>query len=134
MDIFLKTKFKEEKIMKATEREIELINAAYEGELTDVCTSDEFIELADCLSHVKFAEGLSNEISYIFDKLTYSERGIDTLLPLIEEYNPNKFTSPDNTFIGKYIIENTKTDLTVPNCYYWPPYIKKIAKNVVFIN
>lgn len=31
MDIFLKTKFKEEKIMKATEREIELINAAYEG-------------------------------------------------------------------------------------------------------
>ncbi len=85
-----------------------LINAAYEGELTDVCTSDEFIELADCLSNVKFSEGLSVTIAYIFEKLTYSEGGIDTLLPLIEEYNPSRFTSVENTRIGKYIMEHTR--------------------------
>jgi len=33
-----------------------------------------------------------------------------------------------------YIIENTETDLTVPDCYYWPPYVSKIAKNLHFIN
>jgi len=33
-----------------------------------------------------------------------------------------------------YLIENTKTDLTIPDCYYWPPYISKIAKNIRFID
>ena len=82
-----------------------IINAAYEGELCDVCTSDEFIELADCLSNVKFSEGLSDTIAYIFEKLTYSEAGIDTLLPLIEEYNPESFISVEKTRIGKYIMD-----------------------------
>ncbi|MBQ3015295.1 MAG: UvrD-helicase domain-containing protein [Clostridia bacterium] len=84
-----------------------LITAAYEGDLYDVCTADEFIELADCLSNVKYSEGLSDAIAYIFEKLTYSEKGIDALLPLIEEYSPDKFTSVENTRIGKYIIDYT---------------------------
>jgi hypothetical protein len=33
-----------------------------------------------------------------------------------------------------YIIENTRTNLTVPDCYYWPPYIAGIAKNIRFVN
>ena len=33
-----------------------------------------------------------------------------------------------------YIIENTNTDITIPDCYYWPPYIKKIAKNLQFMD
>lgn len=97
----------EAKILSSTVLE-GLINAAYEGELTDVCSSDEFIELADCLSNVKFSEGLSVAIAYIFEKLTYSEGGIDTLLPLIEEYNPESFTCVEKTAIGEYIIEHTR--------------------------
>ena len=33
-----------------------------------------------------------------------------------------------------YIIEESETDLTVPDCYYWPPYIGEIAENLHFIN
>lgn len=33
-----------------------------------------------------------------------------------------------------YIIENCETNLKVPNCYYWPPYISKIAQNIRFVN
>ena len=81
-----------------------LINAAYEGDIPDVCTAEEFIALADCLSNVKYSEGLSKAITYIFDKLTYSERGIDTLLPFVEEYDPKNFTSVEQTRYGKYIL------------------------------
>lgn len=33
-----------------------------------------------------------------------------------------------------YIIENSETDLTVPDCYSWPENIGKICKNARFIN
>ena len=85
-----------------------LINAAYEGDISDVCTAEEFIEVADCISNVKHAEGLSNVIAQIFEKLTYTERGIDTLGDLIEEYNPERFVTVEKTFIGSYIIKELK--------------------------
>ncbi len=80
-----------------------LIDSAFENELTDVCTADEFIELADCLAGVKYSEALSESIKCIFERLTSAEKGIDALLPLIEEYNPDKFTSVDSTRIGAYL-------------------------------
>lgn len=33
-----------------------------------------------------------------------------------------------------YIIENSETNLTVPDCYYWCDYMKKICKNGRVIN
>lgn len=33
-----------------------------------------------------------------------------------------------------YIIENSETNLTIPDCYTWPEYIKEICKNARFIN
>ena len=86
-----------------------LINSAYEGEIPDVCTPEEFIAVADCISNVKHSEGLADAISFIFEKLTYSERGIDTLAALIEEYNPEKFESVEKTGMGAYIIGELKT-------------------------
>ena len=32
------------------------------------------------------------------------------------------------------IIENSETNLTVPNCYDWENYIGKLCKNTFFIN
>ncbi|MBQ9070139.1 MAG: UvrD-helicase domain-containing protein [Clostridia bacterium] len=81
-----------------------LINSAYEGDIPDVCTPEEFIALADCLTNVKQSGALSETISFVFDKLTYSVGGIDTLADLIEEYNPEKFFSVENTRMGKYIM------------------------------
>ncbi|MBE6634866.1 MAG: hypothetical protein E7617_01520 [Ruminococcaceae bacterium] len=80
-----------------------LIDAAFENELTDVCSADEFIELADCLAGVKYSEALSESIKLIFEKLTSAEKGIDALLPLVEEYDPDKFASVEATRIGAYL-------------------------------
>ncbi len=33
-----------------------------------------------------------------------------------------------------YIIENSETDLTVPDCYFWADYIKDICKTVRIVN
>lgn len=33
-----------------------------------------------------------------------------------------------------YIIENSDTNLTVPDCYNWSEYIDKLCKNAVFVN
>ena len=85
-----------------------LIDSAFENELTDVCTAEEFIELADCLASVKYSEGLSESIKCIFEKLTSSEKGIDALLELIEEYNTDKFTNVESTRLGAYLINSTK--------------------------
>ena len=100
-----------------------LINAAYEGEIPEVCTPEEFIEIADCISNVKHSEGLSDAISFIFDKLTYSEQGIDTLAALIEEYNPEKFESVEKTGMGSYVINELKTAISS----YLSAYKKAIA-------
>ena len=81
-----------------------LINAAYEGELEGVCTAEEFILLADSLSNIRYSEGLNESIEFVFDKLKSCEQGIDTLLPLIEEYNPERFTTADNTRYGAYAL------------------------------
>jgi len=89
-----------------------LINAAYENEIPEVCTADEFIAVADCISNIKHSEGLSEAISFIFEKLTYSERGIDTLSELIEEYNPEKFESVEKTKMGAYVIRELKEALS----------------------
>ena len=81
-----------------------LINAAYEGELEGVCTAEEFILLADSLSNIRYSEGLNESIEFVFDKLKSCEQGIDTLVPLIEEYNPERFTTADNTRYGAYAL------------------------------
>lgn len=33
-----------------------------------------------------------------------------------------------------YIIENSETNLTIPDCYTWPEYMSEICKNARFIN
>lgn len=86
-----------------------LINAAYEGELSDVCTAEEFAALGDCLANVKHNETLAESIDFVFDKLKSCEAGIDTLLPLIEEYNPEAFTAVEATGLGKFALDYTKS-------------------------
>ncbi len=100
-----------------------LINAAYEGDIPDVCTPEEFIAVADCISNVKHSEGLNYAISFIFEKLTYSEKGIDTLASLISEYDAEKFECVEKTKMGAYIIEMLKS---VMNSYA-PLYRKLLS-------
>ena len=112
----------EAKILSAATLE-GLINAAYEGDIPEVCTPEEFISVADSISNVKHSEGLSEAIEFIFEKLTYSEHGIDTLLDLVEEYNPEKFESVEKTKFGAYIISELKEAISS----YAPLYESTVA-------
>ena len=33
-----------------------------------------------------------------------------------------------------YIVENSETDISVPDCYFWPDHIREVFKSVRFIN
>lgn len=85
-----------------------LIEAAYADKIPEVCSAEDFISLTDCLAGIKTESGLSEVIKKVFEGLTSTEAGIDTLVPLIEEYNPVKFTEIENTRFGKYVIAYAK--------------------------
>lgn len=63
--------------------------------------------------------------------LIYGEKGTpqrrrDALEEFFQKASVNGLSRKD--FI--YIIENTKTNLTVPDCFYWPEYIGETCKNI----
>ncbi len=52
------------------------------------------------------------------------------IFAVFEQISKNNFSKED--FV--YIIENSDTDLTVPDCYYWPDYIADMSRRVDFVN
>jgi len=54
----------------------------------------------------------------------------EIILVLAEKISEKGFQNKD--FL--YIIENSQTNLTVPDCYYWPEYINNLCSNVNIIN
>ena len=49
---------------------------------------------------------------------------------LCTRISENGFSSDDFIFL----IENTRTSLTVPECMYWQGFMKNIFSNVIFVN
>lgn len=64
-----------------------LIEAVYNGDLPEIATPEEFEELADCLTDSKRTEDLSDVFRLIYSKCDSAEEGIDSLLPLIDNYS-----------------------------------------------
>ena len=60
----------------------------------------------------------------------YSELKRQLISKILEKIGEQGFEKKD--FV--YIIENSKTDLTVPDCYFWSDYISGLCKNARFIN
>ena len=58
-----------------------LIEAAYEDELPDVCTSEEFIALSDCLAGTRTEGTLADVIGEVYVKLQATEGGVTMVLP-----------------------------------------------------
>lgn len=54
----------------------------------------------------------------------------DIVSEILHKVSKNGFGNED--FL--YIIENSKTNLTVPDCYYWRDYISEICSNVQIAN
>jgi len=72
------------------------------------------VQISDMLSRNADSDAISREI----------------ILKLVEKIEKTGFQNED--FL--YIIENSNTDLTVPDCYYWPEYISAICGNVQIVN
>ena len=80
-----------------------LIEAVYNGELPEIASPEEFEELADCLTDSKRTEDLAGVFRYIHLKCDSAEEGIDSLLPLIDNYK-NTGAAVENTVYGAYIL------------------------------
>ena len=80
-----------------------LIEAVYNGELPEIASPEEFEELADCLTDSKRTEELAGVFRYIHLKCDSAEAGIDSLLPLIENYSKSDIPVEENAY-GKYLL------------------------------
>lgn len=85
-----------------------LIESVYRGELPEIASPEEFDELADCLTDSKRTEELSEVFRFVRARCDSSEYGVESLLPLIELYNPQSFTSAADSRFGAYIIKRTQ--------------------------
>jgi len=82
-----------------------LINSAFRGELPEVSGAEEFDELSDCLTNSGSSESLSEVFCMIRERCDSSEKGVDSLLPMIERLNPKDFSGFEKSFFGEYIID-----------------------------
>ena len=89
-----------------------LIEAVYSGNEPNIASPEEFEELADCLTSSKHTEELAGVFHLIWSKCSTAEDGIRALLPLIDVYDPSKFTTVEESRYGSYLIEQTKDMLS----------------------
>ncbi len=89
-----------------------LIEAVYSGLEPEIAAPEEFVELSDCLTSAKKTEELAEVFHVIWKRCSTAECGVELLLPLIENYNTESFTSVENAKYGEYLISETKNMLT----------------------
>ena len=85
-----------------------MIDAIYEGELASVADAEEFELLAECLTDSKRTEELSEVLLFVYEKCESEEAGVESLLPLIGRYDPDSFTTVDDSFYGAYLMKRVR--------------------------
>ena len=76
----------------------------YEGRLSEVATPDEISDLCDALTDNGRQKDLSVIIRMIYASTKNADLGVGMITPLVEEYNPGRFTAVENTRFGSYIL------------------------------
>lgn len=84
-----------------------LIAAVYEGDLADEISPEDFAELCDALTRVKEDASLAPTLLALYRKCETHEKGVHSLRALCEEYDPRKYTAPEQTRLGAYILRET---------------------------
>lgn len=84
-----------------------LIAAVYEGDLADEISPEAFAELCDALTRVKEDASLAPTLLALYRKCETHEKGVHSLRALCEEYDPKKYTAPEKTSLGAYILRET---------------------------
>ncbi len=82
-----------------------LLNEIYEGELPEVATPEEIDMLTDCLAGARRQNDMPAIIRHIYEPTKNALDGVGEIGKLVEEYNPDKFTSVEETGFGKYIMQ-----------------------------
>ena len=85
-----------------------MVESIYSGEMPEVAEPREFEELCDCLSDSKRSEDVIDVFRYVYSKCESSERGVKSLLELIEKFNPTAFLSVEKTSHGEYLMKISK--------------------------
>ncbi len=87
-----------------------IAEAALRGELLEKISPEDFDMLTDCLVDSKKMADVFDVFRKAHERLRSTRNGIDTLLPMVEEYNPENFVRPDDTVFGRYIVEREREE------------------------
>ena len=82
-----------------------LIEAIYEGEAPQVATPAELDALTDCLAQARKQNELPAIIRMIYKSTLSSLEGVGSIGALVDEFDPEKFTSVENTGLGRYCVD-----------------------------
>ena len=85
-----------------------LISEIYEGREPEVATPQEFERLADCMTDTRTQGELAVIILSLYNSTLSSLDGVGSIAALIEEYDPDKYTSVENTRLIGYAIQRVK--------------------------
>lgn len=92
---------------------------------------------------VNIAEGITLNLSgedlrytgvQVVGVLRQNSNDIDLKIRIIEQILKNLKTTGFTRSDFLFLIENSETTLTIPDCYYWSDYIKDLCKNFKVIN
>lgn len=82
-----------------------LLEAIYEGQAMEVATPKELDALTDCLAQARRQSELPAIIHMIYSSTLDTLEGVGSIGKLISEFDPEKFTSVENTGFGKYCMK-----------------------------
>lgn len=85
-----------------------LLEAIYEGNAPEVASPKELDALTDCLAQARRQGELPKIISMIYSSTLSSLDGVGSIGALVDEFDPEKFTSVESTGFGKYIMSRLK--------------------------
>ena len=85
-----------------------MIDGAFNGELSDIVSIEEFDRLSDCLTESRRAEELSEVFLYVYSKCESEVEGVRSLEKLIDNLSPESFSAVEDTLFGKIITDRVR--------------------------
>ena len=85
-----------------------MIDAVWEGELTEVATPEELVAVTDCLTDSKRTGEISEVLLYLYTVTESSTDGVFSIRRLAKQYSPDSFTTVEATREGAFAMSEAK--------------------------
>lgn len=85
-----------------------LIASIYEGDEPDVASAEDFERLADCMTDTRSEGELATVIRVLHRSTCDALDGVGAVEELVREYDPERYTAPENTGLVSYAIARLK--------------------------